>query len=84
MLKQEITDKIFEIIANKFKIEQEDISLESTFQSLGADSLDVVEIIFDIEIIFKINIPENTGIENNTIAAIVDYIDELMFINKNK
>jgi len=80
MTKQEITDKIIEIIFKNFKIEKEEISLESTFQSLGVDSLDVVEFIFDIEIEFKLIIPDNVLLEFVTVASVVDYVDKL----KNK
>jgi len=84
MSKQEITDKIFEIICKKFQIEKEEVALESTFHTLGADSIDAIEVIFIIERDFEIWVPENIGIEFISIASIVDYIDELMFINKNK
>jgi acyl carrier protein len=84
MTKQEITDKIYEIVCNKFMIEKKEILPDSTFNSFGADSLDVIEVLIDIEKEFKINLPDNISIENFTIASVVDYIDELIFINKNK
>ena len=85
MTKQEITDKIHGIICNKFMIEKKEIPLESTFNSFGADSLDII---IDIEKDFKIFIPGYITFQFHTttkiadfIASVVEYID--MIINKH-
>jgi len=89
MTKQEITNKIYEIVCNKFMVGKKEITLDSTFYSLGADSLDLVEVIDDIEKKFKINIPDNIALKIYTITStivadyitsIVDYVD--MIVNK--
>jgi acyl carrier protein len=90
MTKQEITDKILEIVCNKFIVDKKEIPLNTTVKSYGANSLDLIEILADIERDFKINIPNNIALRFSTststsvadyITSIIDYID--MIINKN-
>jgi acyl carrier protein len=91
MTKQEITDNILEIACNKFEIEINDITLESTFYSIEVDSLDIVEVIIDIEKEFKIDIAFDIAINFKSVAStkvfeyfalIADYVD--MILNRNK
>lgn len=52
-------DQLKEIIADKLGIEQKDIDLKSDFTNdLGADSLDKVELIMEIDKVFSIAIPD--------------------------
>jgi len=89
MKKQEITDKILEIVCDKFTIEKKDITLESTFYDFGVEFIDVEKVIFDIEKDFKINIPDNVALNFNSITPVADYILSLenyvdLIINKTK
>jgi acyl carrier protein len=90
MTHQEISDRILEIVCNKLKIEKKEITLESTFSSFGANSLDLVEVIIEIEKDFKRNIPDNITLEfydiksvsfEYFIISLTDYID--MVMNRN-
>jgi acyl carrier protein len=80
MTKQKITDKILTIISNELKIESKEIIPESTFYSLGASTHDIVDIIIDIEKVFKIIIPDKIALGLNTVTSIINYID--ITINK--
>ena len=69
-----VYEKICEIIAEKMDIDASDISMESTFESLKIDSLDMVEIVMDIEEEFDISIEEAENLK--TVADLVNFIEE--------
>jgi len=56
-----VQDKIIEIIAEQALLEPSDISLDDTLESLGVDSLALVESIFAIEEAFDISVPFNAN-----------------------
>ncbi len=76
MTKKEITEKIKCNICNKYDVSNKIISGNSTFKSIGVDSLDWVEIIVDAEDHFKINVPDNRLLMLQSIGTLADYIDE--------
>jgi Acyl carrier protein len=69
-----VYEKIVEIIADKMDIDASDISIDSTFESLKIDSLDMVEIVMDIEEEFDISIEEAENLK--TVADLVNFIEE--------
>ncbi len=69
-----VKDKVVEIIMDKLNVTKEQCTLEATFVDLGADSLDIAEIVMEFEDEFDIEISENeTGI--NTVGEAVKYIE---------
>jgi len=52
--KEDTQQKVIDIIVDKLNMPQENIKLESTFKDLGADSLDIVEMIMNFEETFGI------------------------------
>ena len=56
-----VQDKIIEIIAEQALLEPSDVSLNDTLESLGVDSLALVESMFAIEEAFDISIPFNAN-----------------------
>ena len=68
--------KIREIVAEQLGIDAETITLETTFNDLDADSLDVVEVIMALEDEFNIQIPDEAAEKIKDIGAVVDYISE--------
>ena len=69
-------EKVQEIIANQLDIDLNEIK-ESTSLSedLGADSLDIVEMMMSIEETFGIEIADEDAKEFKTIADVISYID---------
>lgn len=67
-------EKIKEIIAAKMDIDVSGITEETTFESLHVDSLDMVEIVMDIEEAFDISI--ETGDNLKTVGDLVSYIKD--------
>lgn len=70
-----VFEKVREVISNVLGIEPEDITMESSFiEDLGADSLDVVELIMDLQEEFDIEIPDEEAEKVQTVGDVVDYI----------
>ena len=65
-------EKIRDIIAEKMDMDPADITMESSFEDMEIDSLDMVEIVMDIEEAFDISIETGDGLK--TVADLVDYI----------
>ena len=68
--------KVREIVAEQLSIEPESITMETSFDELDADSLDVVEVIMALEDEFSIQIPDEAAEKIKDISAVVDYISE--------
>ena len=70
--------KIIELIAEKLNKKVEDIKMESRLvEDLGADSLDVVELVMDFEDEFGIALPDEDVAKLKTIQDIITYISNL-------
>ena len=70
-------DKVKEVIIDKLGIEDSKIESESSFvDDLGADSLDTVELIMQLEEEFGIEIPDEDAEKITTVQAAVDYIEK--------
>ena len=69
-------DKVKEIIIDKLGVEEEKIASEASFvDDLGADSLDTVELIMQLEEEFGIEIPDEGAEKITTVQLAVDYLD---------
>ena len=78
-------DKVKDIITDKLGVEEEKISAEASFvDDLGADSLDTVELIMQLEEEFGIEIPDEDAETITTVQAAVDYLDSNKWLMPNK
>lgn len=79
-----IRDKVFEIIAEQAVLDVSDVSAQSTLESLGIDSLGLVESIFaieeefDITIPFNANEPEKSEFDISSVETIIAGIEKLV------
>ena len=68
-------EKLQEVIANVLSVDPNEITLETTFlEDLGADSLDVYQIIMGIEDVFHIEIPAEKAERITTVGEAVELI----------
>lgn len=75
----EIEEKVINTIAKSLGISVDKIALEKEFiKDLGADSLDVVEIVISLEEAFKVLVDENDAEEITDVKSAVDYITKLV------
>lgn len=71
----EIFNKVQEIVADKLGVEVSEVTPQASFQEdLGADSLDIVELVMALEEEFSIDIPEEAAEKIVTVADAVNYI----------
>ncbi len=68
-------DTVKEVLEENLDIDPETVDEDSTFDSLGIDSLDMVELICDLEEKCDIDFGEPEGLE--TVGELVEYIDGL-------
>ena len=72
----DIEQKVREIIAEQLGISDEEITKESTFlDDLGADSLDIVELLMALEEEFTIEIPDEDAEKMHTVGDVVLYLE---------
>jgi len=72
----ETLDKVKEIVMDKLGVEESQITETAHFMDdLGADSLDTVELIMQLEEEFGIEIPDEDAEKITTVGAAVEYID---------
>jgi len=70
-------DKVKNIVVDKLGVEESRVVPEANFlDDLGADSLDIVELIMEFEEEFDIEIPDGDAETITTVGAAIDYIDK--------
>ena len=68
-------EKIKDIIVDQLGVEESAVTLEASFiDDLGADSLDIVELIMALEEEFDIEIPDSEAENIKVVSDVVDYI----------
>ncbi len=76
MERVDINAKVEAIIALLMKISKEMIKQDSTLESLGADSLNRVQLIMELEETFSIEINDEDAEKFSTVSQIVDYLEQ--------
>ena len=73
----DVATKVKEIIIDKLGVEESQITPEASFTNdLGADSLDIVELVMGFESAFQISIPDEDAEEIGTVGDAVKYLSE--------
>ncbi len=72
----DVFGKVKTLVAEQLAIEEEEISLKTTFEDIDADSLDVVELVMSIEEEFELEISDEEVEKIRTIGDIVKYIEK--------
>lgn len=72
-----VAERVIEIVAEQLGQEKEKINRETSFvNDLGADSLDTVELVMELEEEFDINIPDDAAEKIQTVGQAIDYIEK--------
>jgi len=72
-----VFEKMRDILVEQLGVNEEDVTLEASFiDDLGADSLDIVELIMAMEEEFDIEISEEDAESISTVGAAIEYIKE--------
>ena len=71
-------DEVKEVIVEQLNVSPEEVKPEAKFvEDLGADSLDVVEMIMALEEKFEIEIPDSEAEKIQTVQDVIDYIEKI-------
>ena len=77
MSSEEVFEKVKQIIVEQLGVEETAVTLEASFiDDLGADSLDIVELVMALEEEFHIEIPDADAEKVVTVNDVVEYIKE--------
>ena len=75
MKMEEVQSKLKEIVMDRLNAEEDQIKPEASFvEDLGADSLDIVELIMGIEEEFDIEIPDEDAEKLTTVVEAMEYV----------
>lgn len=76
MSQNETFDKVAKIIVERFGVDEDKVTTELTFKNdLGADSLDIVELVMELEDVFGTEISDEDAEQITTVGDAVKYID---------
>ncbi len=68
-----IFEKVKEILMKELNLSGDEVTMEASFEALGIDSLDLVELVMQLEEEFDINMEETEGMK--TVEDVVRYIE---------
>jgi len=70
-----VFEKVREIVVEQLGVEEDEVTMESSFiDDLGADSLDIVELIMALEEEFDTEVPDEEAEKITTVGDVVEYI----------
>jgi acyl carrier protein len=74
-----VFERIQTILMEKFHVPQEKIRPDATLESLGLDSLDLIEVLFEVEEAFNIRVPQDgaAAVKAATLQDIIDNVEKL-------
>ena len=74
---QEIEEKVISIVAEHLGRDPSELTRETSFvNDLNADSLDIVEVVMDLEETYDLNVPDEDAQKIDTVGAAITYIEQ--------
>jgi acyl carrier protein len=71
-----VEERVIEIVCENLGVNKEQVTRKTAFiEDVGADSLDIVELIMELEEEFEINIPDDQAEKIKTVGEAIDYIE---------
>jgi acyl carrier protein len=72
-------EKVIDIVAEELAVDRDEVTEDSSFiEDLGADSLDVVELVMAFEEEFDVEIPDEDAEDIRTVDDAVSYLEEIL------
>ena len=78
MAEGRVAERVRQILADYKKNEPAEVSTDATFEELGFDSLDGLNIVFELEEAFDITIPDDKAQEMKSVGQIIAEIEALL------
>lgn len=77
MAKEEIFDKLKDLVVDQLGVEEDEVTMEASMQDdLGADSLDLVDLVMSVEEEFGVKVADEDLENIKTVGDIVNYIED--------
>ncbi len=74
-----ILDRVIDIVAEELAVDRDEVTEDSSFiEDLGADSLDVVELVMAFEEEFDVEIPDEDAEDIRTVDDAVSYLEDIL------
>lgn len=70
-------EKVSDIIGKRFELSETKITMDTTWEEIGADSIDLVDLISELEDEFDISIPDDSIEDLKAVGDVVNLIDEM-------
>ena len=71
-----VEERVIELVSENLGVNKEQVTRKTSFiEDLGADSLDIVELIMELEEEFEINIPDDQAEKIKNVGEAIDYIE---------
>jgi acyl carrier protein len=77
-MSDELSQKVLNVIANTQRIPIEKVSVDSSFEELGIDSMDGVNILFALENEFNITIPDEAAKQIRNVRQMIEGVEKLL------
>ena len=72
-----VAERVIDIVADQLGVEKDKINHDTSFvNDLGADSLDTVELVMELEEEFDINIPDDAAEKIQTVGQAIEFIEK--------
>lgn len=72
----DVSERVINIVAEQLGVDKEKIKPETSFvNDLGADSLDTVELVMELEEEFNVNIPDDAAEKIETVGQAIQFIE---------
>lgn len=72
-----VEERVIDIVSEQLGVDKEKITRDTSFvNDLGADSLDTVELVMELEEEFDINIPDDSAEKIQKVGEAIDYIEK--------
>ena len=68
----DLEQRVIDLIARKKKLDPATVTLDSTFEQIGVDSLDAADLLFTFEDDFKIIVPDEVATSMKNVRQVVD------------
>jgi acyl carrier protein len=78
LIEDAVATKVFEIIAKQKRISPEQVTIDTAFQEIGLDSLDAVNILFELEDEFNISISDDQARQIKNVRQMVEGVCSLV------
>jgi acyl carrier protein len=71
-----VEERVIDIVCENLGVNKEQVTRQTSFQEdMGADSLDIVELVMELEEEFEITIPDDQAEKIKTVGEAIDYIE---------